>query len=144
MVTPIEREHDPGAPPIVHSDHYDHRNDNYTAMTINYGKLEVESKATEYRIWVEDKIGEILCKMEKNPGTRTLGGGIGAGGKISEPPANIQTLKELGITKAESKTYQDFHSLSDEKKTLELLARGLTTRPPLNVIYYYWRNLRIQ
>jgi hypothetical protein len=53
MVTPIEREHDPGAPHIVHSDHYDHRNDNYTAMTINYGKLEAHNHTATPSLFVD-------------------------------------------------------------------------------------------
>ena len=35
-----------------------------------------------------------------NPGTRLVGGGDGAGGSVMNPPADLPTLKELGITKA--------------------------------------------
>jgi 16S rRNA G966 N2-methylase RsmD len=35
-----------------------------------------------------------------NPGTRLIGGGDGAGGFVINPPADLPTLKELGIGKA--------------------------------------------
>lgn len=51
------------------------------------------------------KLGEILKQTPKNPGTRTKGGGKGAGGAISEPPATA-TLKDSGIDKKTSSRAQ--------------------------------------
>jgi hypothetical protein len=51
-------------------------------------------------------LGEFLKKSGKNPGARLVGGGDGAGGAVKEPPANVPTLADIGISKKESSTAQ--------------------------------------
>jgi 16S rRNA G966 N2-methylase RsmD len=64
----------------------------------------LEANAAEIRERAEYRLGEMLAAQGKagllNPGTRLIGGGSGAGGSVRNPPADLPTLKELGITKA--------------------------------------------
>ena len=66
--------------------------------------------ARTYALMAERRVGELLKPGPRNPGTRTLGGGGGknggAGGTMGEPPADIPTLSELGISKNESSQAQ--------------------------------------
>ena len=63
---------------------------------------QLEMDATEIRIRSERRLGEMIAEQRAtvglNPGTRTKGGGEGAGGAIEEPPA-IPTLADAGIDK---------------------------------------------
>jgi hypothetical protein len=52
------------------------------------------------------RLGEFLREMEKNPGTRLTGGDRRTGGTKKEPPVDIPTLADLGITKKESRRYE--------------------------------------
>ncbi len=64
----------------------------------------LEADAAEIRERAEYRLGEMLAAQREagllNPGTRLIGGGNGAGGSVMNPPADLPTLKELGITKA--------------------------------------------
>jgi hypothetical protein len=64
----------------------------------------LEADAAEIRERAEYRLGEMLAAQREagllNPGTRLIGGGDGAGGSVMNPPADLPTLKELGITKA--------------------------------------------
>jgi hypothetical protein len=46
----------------------------------------------------ERKLGKFWAKQPKNPGTRLLGGGDGAGGAVLAPPANMQTPFPISIS----------------------------------------------
>lgn len=59
---------------------------------------QMEIDAAEIRIRAERRLGEMLAETPKNTGTRTEGGGTGAGGTVSEPPAT-PTLADMGIDK---------------------------------------------
>jgi 16S rRNA G966 N2-methylase RsmD len=65
---------------------------------------EIEVGAARIRERTERRLGEMLAAQRAagllNPGTRTLGGGKGAGGFILDPPADLATLKQFGINKA--------------------------------------------
>jgi 16S rRNA G966 N2-methylase RsmD len=64
----------------------------------------LEADAAEIRERAERRLGEMLTAQREagllNPGTRLIGGGDGAGGFVTDPPADLPTLKELGINKA--------------------------------------------
>jgi 16S rRNA G966 N2-methylase RsmD len=64
----------------------------------------LEADAAEIRERAEYRLGEMLAARREagllNPGTRLVGGGDGAGGFVTDPPADLPTLNELGITKA--------------------------------------------
>src|ERR1700730_6007127 len=64
----------------------------------------LEADAAEIRERAEYRLGEMLAARREagllNPGTRLIGGGDGAGGFVTDPPADPPTLKELGIGKA--------------------------------------------
>ena len=64
---------------------------------------EMEADAAEIRERAEYKLGEMIAAQRDagllNPGTRLLGGGIGAGGFVADPPAHLLTLQSLGINK---------------------------------------------
>jgi len=62
------------------------------------------------------RLGEMLKAGPKNPGTRTVGGGKGAGGSIVEPPADVPTLADLGIDKKVSMVAQQLASLPDDMR----------------------------
>jgi hypothetical protein len=67
----------------------------------------LEADAAEIRERAEYRLGEMLAAQREagllNPGTRLVGGGDGAGGFVTDPPANLPTLNELGIGKAPAK-----------------------------------------
>src|SRR6516165_7328513 len=64
----------------------------------------LEAYAAEIRERAERRLGQMIAAQRDagllNPGTRLLGGGGGAGGSVADPPADLPTLKELGIGKA--------------------------------------------
>jgi 16S rRNA G966 N2-methylase RsmD len=64
----------------------------------------LEADAAGIRERAEYRLGEMLAARREagllNPGTRLVGGGDGAGGFVKDPPAELPTLNELGITKA--------------------------------------------
>ncbi len=62
---------------------------------------EVIGYAHEIKIDAQRLLGEFLENQPKNPGVKTKGGGLGAGGAMREPPA-IATLTSAGISKKES------------------------------------------
>lgn len=57
--------------------------------------------AAEIKIRAERLLGEMLAQTPKNRGTKTSGGGKGAGGSVEAPPA-IPRLKESGVSKKQS------------------------------------------
>lgn len=63
---------------------------------------ELEIDAAEIRLRAERRLGELISEQKRtvglNPGTRTSGGGVGAGGSMMAPPA-IPTLSDVGIDK---------------------------------------------
>src|SRR6516165_10380706 len=63
----------------------------------------LEAYAAEIRERAERRLGQMIAAQRDagllNPGTRLLGGGGGAGGSVADPPADLPTLKELGIDK---------------------------------------------
>ena len=73
----------------------------YYAKKQGLGRDAIEY-AQSIQIDAQAMLGSFLKAGPKNPGTRTKGGGSGAGGAIAEPPANIPTIEALGITKKES------------------------------------------
>ncbi len=64
--------------------------------------------AREVTLRSERRLGEILQETPKNPGVRFLGG------SQKEPPGNIPTLSELGLTKKDSMKAQQLALLPDE------------------------------
>jgi len=74
----------------------------------------LETDAAEIRIRAERRLGELLAEAPKNPGTRTKGGGSGAGGTVAEPPA-IPTLDEQRIGKKLSARSQKLAAIPPEK-----------------------------
>jgi hypothetical protein len=68
------------------------------------GNKEMQVNAVRIIERAERRLGELLAAQREagllNPDTRTLGGGTGAGGFIQDPPADLPTLKQLGISKA--------------------------------------------
>lgn len=68
--------------------------------------VETVNRATEVRLLAERQMGEFLKAMPKNHGVRTTGGGEGAGGTMAEPPADVPTLREIGISKKQSSQAQ--------------------------------------
>jgi len=81
--------------------------------------------AKSYAVRAERKMGEMLAATERATGTRTLGGGDGAGGNMVSPPASVPTLAELGVTKRESSDAQFLATLPDEQ--FEEIAVGKRT-----------------
>jgi len=85
--------------------------DRATAMAL-YAKQArnkcLQADAAEIRERAEYRLGQMIAAQAEagllNPGTRLLGGGTGAGGFIQDPPADLPTLKELGINKALANT----------------------------------------
>src|SRR6266508_275923 len=71
----------------------------------------VAKKAAKWSNEARRKLGVILKEMPKNPGVRMAGNKSGnpakiVGGAKKEPPTNIPTLADLGITKKESALLQ--------------------------------------
>ena len=64
---------------------------------------QLEADAAEICERAKYKLGEMIAAQRDagllNPGTRLLGGGIGAGGFVADPPAHLPTLESLGIDK---------------------------------------------
>lgn len=80
------------------------------------GLQDVEQKAIEYKFWVEDKIGEILEKMERT-GERSRGVfSETENPRSTKKSTPSKTLKQLGISKNESSRYQQFHRLPEQAK----------------------------
>ena len=75
---------------------------------------QLEVDAAEIRLRAERRLGEILRDTPKNPGSRTIGGGEGAGGAIAEPPAT-PTLSDLGIDKKLSSRAQKLAAVPAEE-----------------------------
>lgn len=68
------------------------------AKQANNKQLEVD--AAEIRLRAERRLGELLRDQPKNPGTIMQGKDKGnIGGNYEEPPKDIPTLAELGISK---------------------------------------------
>ena len=80
--------------------------------------------ATSIKVEALAQLGRMLKETERNPGTRTIGGGIGAGSNVLLPPA-IPTLAELGLDKKTSKLAQDIANLPDEE--VEKIKAGVIT-----------------
>jgi len=78
--------------------------------------------ATSIKVEALAQLGRMLKEKPRNTGVRLLGGGNGAGGAISEPPA-IPTLAELGLDKKTSKLAQDIAELPEEE--LEKVKEGI-------------------
>jgi len=78
--------------------------------------------ATSIKVEALAQLGRMLKETPRNTGVRLLGGGNGAGGAISEPPA-IPTLAELGLDKKISKLAQDIAELPEEE--LEKVKEGI-------------------
>lgn len=66
--------------------------------------------ATEIKVRAERKAGEMLAKVEKNPGTR----GQLSGNRMVRPPADAPTLSDMGITRDQSSRWQQVASIPDE------------------------------
>ena len=79
---------------------------------------ELEVDAAEIRMRAERRLGELIIAQKEtaglNPGTRTKGGGKGAGGSITEPPA-IPTLAAAGIDKKLSSRAQKLAAVPEKK-----------------------------
>jgi hypothetical protein len=72
-------------------------------------------------------MGEFLKVAPKNEGTRTKGGGTGAGGSMKEPPAT-PTLADLRIDKKSSATAQALATLQEKAPDLhEQVRKGEMT-----------------
>lgn len=72
-------------------------------------------------------MGEMLRTEPKNPGTRTAGGGKGAGGSIKAPPATPK-LADLGISKKESAAAQTLATIKKKAPALhDKIKDGKTT-----------------
>lgn len=68
--------------------------------------LDAQNNAAELKIRAERRLGELLAEMEKNPGTRLLGG-------HTMLPPETPTLAELGIAKMQSHRWQKLSSVPE-------------------------------
>ncbi len=83
--------------------------------------------AHEIKIDAQRLLGEFLEKQAKNPGVKTKGGGLGAGGAMQEPPA-IATLASVGISKKVSSASQALARIADEDpEKFEAIKQGKIT-----------------
>ncbi len=75
--------------------------------------------ASEIQIRAERRLGEMIRTQKEtvglNPGTRTQGGGNGAGGAVMEPPASLPTLADMGISKRLSSRSQAIAAIPPEE-----------------------------
>jgi len=86
-----------------------------------------------YAVRAEIRIGEMLLATDRNPGSRTKGGGGFSGGTIVEPPEDVPTLIELGLTRKESSEAQTLAGLPagiqeeiiENTKTLAMVVREI-------------------
>lgn len=78
------------------------------------GSLEMQNQAAEIKLRAERRAGEMLREREPNPGI-VLNGRDTVGGFIAEPPKDIPTLSDLGITKAQSYRWQLESELPEDK-----------------------------
>jgi hypothetical protein len=80
--------------------------------------------ANEIRVRAARRAGELLAQMtEKAKGTQLAGRSIGGLPVIPPKPQNAPpTLKEMGITKAESKRWQDIAKIPEDR--FEAIVRG--------------------
>jgi hypothetical protein len=73
----------------------------YARQAANRSLL-VDASAIKER--AEFRLGEMIAAQREagllNPGTRLIGGGNGAGGFVTHPPADLPTLKQHGIGKS--------------------------------------------
>lgn len=78
--------------------------------------LEMQNACAEIKIRAERRAGEILKDMPKNEGTRgQLAGRNSSGGFIVEPPENeLETLADIGISKAQSFRFQSIASIPED------------------------------
>jgi hypothetical protein len=78
----------------------------------------LEADAAEIRERAEYRLGELLAVQRSagllNPGTRLIGGGDGAGGSVRNPPADLPTLRDLGINKVRANKARKASSLLKE------------------------------
>lgn len=70
--------------------------------------------ATAIKVEALAQLGRMIKASPKNPGTRLLGGGTGAGGAVSVPPA-IPTYSDLGLDKKVAQLAQDIADLSEDQ-----------------------------
>jgi site-specific DNA-methyltransferase (adenine-specific) len=68
--------------------------------------LEKANRTIEVAALYYRRAGELLRDMQKNPGVQTKGGGTGAGGLMTKPPANIPRITDYGISKFQSHQFQ--------------------------------------
>mgnify|MGYP001791917841 CR=1 FL=1 len=99
---------------------------------------EAEAYARRVRISAERELGKILASLPKNPGVQ----GRLAGGSREEPPADIPTLEEMGLSKKESMIAQQLAKLPDHlfdavaqgqmklKNALREMQQGDVVKPP--------------
>ncbi|MHB1909739.1 MAG: DNA methyltransferase [Nitrososphaerales archaeon] len=84
------------------------------------GLTDIESKAVEYKLWTEDKLGALLIQM-KESGERAKAGELTSHSNFRSTMSNApKTLADLGISKNEASRYQKFHKLPEDKK-LEII-----------------------
>lgn len=76
--------------------------------------VETVNRATEVRLLAERQMGEFLKAMPKNQGT-VLSGRDEFGGTKSEPPKDVPTLREIGITKKQSSQAQKLADIPKEE-----------------------------
>ena len=79
--------------------------------------VELINSATEIRKRAERRAGEILREMEKNKGSRSqLQSDVPVGGRAPTPPTDpTPTLKEIGVTKAQSARWQQLAAMTAEQ-----------------------------
>jgi len=70
--------------------------------------------AQSYALEAERKIGQMLQETERAKGAVTIGGDKRSGGTVILPPESNPTLKELGLTKAESAAAQKLADVPEE------------------------------
>jgi N6-adenosine-specific RNA methylase IME4 len=99
---------------------------------------EAEAYARRVRISAERELGKIIASLPKNPGVR----GRLAGGSREEPPEDIPTLKDMGLSKKESMIAQQLARLPDHlfdavaqgrmklKNALREMQQADVTEPP--------------
>jgi len=75
---------------------------------------EAERRACEIRLRAERKAGSLLAERDKAPGTAGMGRPP-LGGRTAEPPNDVPTLRDLGISKQQSSDWQRMAAVPEQE-----------------------------